>query len=407
MSFPTITVEVAWATAPFAATPTWTDVSTYARGFTSRRGRSNNLSRVDAGSLQLVLDDADLRFDPFNTGGAYYPNVKPSKKVRVSCVYNATTYYLWAGYVEVLPPDWRKPGYTEVNMSCRDAFSLLALSSLPAASYPSELTGARVGRVLDEVGFPAADRVIDAGQCTLPALTVNAGDDTKALGHALDVAESELGLLFIDGQGRAVFHDMYHRIDSAADYTAAATLGDGGGSELDWDEIGPTYDVEAIVNDWRVTPAGGSTITKTDSTSITAYGRRTDSRSPLITDTAKATAQAEYLLGQTKDPSLRFDRLIIRPSHVAVGTLQDDLYAQALGREIGDRITVKARPPSGSHTISQDVIIEGIEHQVTDQEWETTFLLSPADQNTVSGGGYWILGDSTYSVLGTTTRLAP
>lgn len=410
MAFPTVTVQAAWATAPFATTPTWTDISTYVLSGTTSRGRSSNLSRVDAGSLALPLDDADHRFDPFNTGSAYYPNVKPAKKVRVSCVFNAVTYYLWTGHNASLKPDWRKPSYTEVSLQAKDAFSLLALASLPGASYPAELSGARVGRVLDAVGWPAADRVLDTGRCTMAAATIADGDDTKALAHLLDVAESELGIFFIDGQGRAVFHDMYHRIDAPADYTSLATLGDGGGSELDWDEIGPDFDVEKIVNDWRLTPSGGSTVTKTDSTSITDYGRRSQARSPFITDVNQVTAQAEYLLGQTKDPALRFDRLVLRPSDLQAGSLQNDLFAQALGREIGDRITVKARPPDGSfasYTISQDVIIEGISHAFSDQSWETTFLLSPADPNTVAGGGYWILGDATYSLLGVTTRLAP
>lgn len=407
-TFPTVTVETAFSTAPFAVTPTYTDLSSYAQAFKTSRGRPNPLTRIEAGSGSVTLDNRDLRFDPLNAGGSYYPNVLPTRKTRISAVYNATTYYLFTGYVQRWPQAWRPPGYTEVELELRDASSLLALADLPADTYPAELAGARVGRVLDAVGFPAADRVLDVGVATIVGATIAADSGTKALSHIQDVADSDLGYVFLDGQGRAVFHDRHHRYDAASDYTALATFGDGGGAELQWDEVEPDYDVERILNDWRVTPSGGSALTIQDATSIAAYGPRTQTRAPLVASVADCQAMGEYLLATTKDPVLRFDRLVIRPTHVADGTLRDSLFAQALGRELGDRITVKVRPPGGAYTISQDVWIEGISHDVKGStDWTTTFLLSPVDPTLASGAGYWILGDSTYGVLGTSTRLAP
>lgn len=407
MAYPTITVEIAWSTDPLATTPTWTDVSTYVGGFDCRRGRENNLALVGVGAASLRLDNRDLRFDPLNTGGAYYPNVKPRRKVRISAVYSAVTYYLFTGYLERMPPDWRKPGYTEIQAEARDGFSILALANLPAASYPAELTSARIGRVLDAISWPtgASHRNLDTGLSTVVAATITDGQ-TTALDHLQQVADSELGLCFIDGQGRFTFHNRQHRFDTVGDYTSLATLGDGGGGELDWDEIGPDYDIDRIVNQWAVTPDSGSAIVANDSTSQTNYGLRSRGRTLLISDVNEATDQANFLLAQTKDPVLRFDRLVLRPSHVAAGSLQDNLYAQALGREIGDRVTVKARPPGAGYTISQECWIEGIQHKVEDQQWETTFLLNPCDPTMQTGAGYWILDDSTYSVLGTSTRLA-
>lgn len=103
--------------------------------------------------------------------------------------------------------------------------------------------------------------------------------------------------------------------------------------------------------------------------------------------------------------------LLLRNSAAVAKTTVQLVYEQALGREIGDRIIVKKTPPetpaAGGPRISQEVTVEGIRHEFADSLWQTTFQLAPADPNTTGGSGYWILGDPTYSVLGTTTRLAP
>jgi hypothetical protein len=64
---------------------------------------------------------------------------------------------------------------------------------------------------------------------------------------------------------------------------------------------------------------------------------------------------------------------------------------------------VKRRPQGVGPAITLVVLIEGVQHNVdvNPLRWTTTLLLSPADIQQ-----YWILGDTTLSVLGTTTRLA-
>lgn len=409
MTLPVVTLEVAWSTDPYATTPTWSNLSSptsYVRNGTTKRGRGNAFSRIEAGAAGISLDDKDLRVDPFNTSSPYYPNVKPGKKARLSCTFNAATYYLFTGYIDELPPRYLYPGETIVDVPLVDAFGLLALADLAEGSdYPAELVGDRVDRVLDAVGFPAADRVLDVGQSTIEAEVL--GPDVKALAHLLDIAESELGIVFVDGQGRFVYHDRHHRIGTPAAYTPDGTFGMSGGSELDYATVVPAFTLAPVVNEWLITPSGGTVIVKSDSSSITAYGKRSSARSPKVVSVNDCTAQAEYLLAQTKEPALRFERLELRPGRLAAGTLQNDLFAQALGREIGDRIQVKVRPPGAGYTITQDCYIETIEHAIAPGDWMTAFGLSAVDPTVATGAGYWILGDTTYSVLGTTTRLAP
>ncbi|MEU9059008.1 LamG-like jellyroll fold domain-containing protein [Streptomyces sp. NPDC048430] len=61
---PKVAVEVAFDGGPFSSSYTWTDISEYVKGFTVRRGRNNELDRIEAGTLSLSLDNSDGRFTP-------------------------------------------------------------------------------------------------------------------------------------------------------------------------------------------------------------------------------------------------------------------------------------------------------------------------------------------------------
>jgi hypothetical protein len=63
-TIPKVTVEVAFDGGPFSNSYTWTDISDYVRGFQVRRGRNNELDRIEAGTLSLELDNSDGRFTP-------------------------------------------------------------------------------------------------------------------------------------------------------------------------------------------------------------------------------------------------------------------------------------------------------------------------------------------------------
>jgi len=63
-TIPKVTVEVAFDGGPFSSSYSWTDISDYVKGFDVRRGRNNELDRIEAGTLSLTLDNSDGRFTP-------------------------------------------------------------------------------------------------------------------------------------------------------------------------------------------------------------------------------------------------------------------------------------------------------------------------------------------------------
>lgn len=284
----------------------------------------------------------------------------------------------------------------------------MAATNLAGGGYASELTGTRVNNVLDEIGWPVADRDIDAGQVYVVAsyfaANKNANGTDNGPGTALlshlhdDVESSENGYLFQNGEGIMVFHDRLHRLTSTLSTTSQGTYGDDPDSdELEYVALTPEFEKTHIYNSVAVSPFTGDPQVSQDATSMSRYMQRWVSISTHLTTTGDASVLAQYVLNNYKDPALRISSITIQP-------LGDyDLWQQAVQREIGDMITVKRRPPSlGATTDPMELncYVEQIVWDISagDGEGFVTFTLSNISTST---GLYFILDSTSKGVLDT------
>lgn len=385
MSVPEITVQTALGNNPGDASPTWRTIHDGAaasagavRAISYQRGRQNELNRVETGQGSVVLKDPKSYFDPRNTASPHYPNVKPRKPIRAYAVIGGTTYYLFSHYTR----DWARTqrvtnSYTERVVSTRDGFSLLANAGLAGLSYVSQLSGARVTAVLNDALWSSTARVIGTGQATLAASSFTADDTINALEHLQQVAESENGLLYIDGQGRVVFVERTSLI--SAPYTVSqATFHDAtsGGAGYSYVELVPNYSPDLIVNEWRGTRTGGTTQVATDTASETAYGPSLQQFTSLVTADTDVLAQAQFKLRQFKDPLNRVESITVMP-----GT-STSAWQAVLGLDVGSRITVAETPPGFTVVQSADYLIQNLSVIIPAgpvQQARFTFGLWPAD----------------------------
>lgn len=113
MSALTVLVQVAFASDPDDATPTWTDVSAYARldsGISINRGRTDQFSTTSPATCTLTLDNSDGRFTAGRTGSPYFPNVQLGKRIRVQVTDGTTTWTRFEGLVDSWPVQFSPAG---------------------------------------------------------------------------------------------------------------------------------------------------------------------------------------------------------------------------------------------------------------------------------------------------------
>ena len=114
----TYRLDVALTTDPLAATPTWTDLSTYLElqaGITvGRGGRPDEFATPQPGKLSLTLDNSAGAFTAANPASPFYPNVRKNKRIRLTAIVGGVEYPRFDGHVD----DWQEvyDGVTSKSM---------------------------------------------------------------------------------------------------------------------------------------------------------------------------------------------------------------------------------------------------------------------------------------------------
>ncbi len=385
----TLSVDLGFGSGPLATTPSWTDITTFVRGMVINRGRSSVRQEFDAGSLTLVLDNTDGRFDPNNSSSPYDPDLKLGTPVRIQALHSVTTFDLFRGHIDVWPLTYPQAGKDAVvTLDCVENLALIRGDELTAQAYSLESTDTRLGNILDDVGWPAADRTLDTGVLNVAAVTFTGSPSTLIS----ELLEAEQGNLYVAGNGDATFKNR------TAFSTATSQATYDPGVSLDYMNVDLIYDDDTLYNKASITPLVGSVQTASDSTSITDHGPSAfDSSNTSLVGESDALNVAEWVVGKNKDVAVRVAGFDVSP--------EDDpanLWPEVLGRELLEIVTVKVDPPGAGTTLDQLVAVESIQHSVTPGEWIVTYSCHPL--STFETTDYWILGTS--DDLDTNTILA-
>lgn len=231
-------------------------------------------------------------------------------------------------------------------------------------------------------------------------LDLNTGDTTvqgvrfgeKGFLDALkEVEKAEQGRLFMSVDGKIRFIDR-NAEGSGNFITSQATFSDNPGvGEIKYSDIVLTYDDRYIANEVTVTQPNGTTYTATDTTSQGKYFKRALNIDDFIADDGYYTINtALYTLAQYKDPQMRIDQLTVNPRRSTA------YQSPCVTLDIGDRITVERTPQDVGSQISKYLIIEGVKHSITRDNWVVTFNTASTLQNAP-----FVLDSATLGVLDT------
>jgi hypothetical protein len=384
-----IIVEAAFGDTMLTASPTWTDISTYVRPpLTIVRGRPSIEGRFATGTATVVLDNRDGDFNPENSAGAFFPDVRIGTPIRISVEEDAVNYPLFLGSARAWPPDYPRSQDSTVTVPLADGFHTLNLEDLAGETYPEQDTDERLDAVLDDVGWPAGLRDFDAPLGFVQATAFaqpGDGREQPALNHLLDVAESEAGVLFMSPAGEVVFRNRIANSGASPAFTFTSD---------DIHALSLAYNDDFLWNVIRVAREDGLQV-EVDESGTSPRRVLTRDVMPMGND-AQVLNVAEWLAGIFGDQRLRVDQLTLKPLRYLT-----TVFPAIMGLELRDMITVQHDPPGAGDTIDQDCAVEVITHAIGRGDWTTTLSVVPL--STFESQEYWILGTSE---LGVSTRLA-
>lgn len=367
------------------------DVSNQVDKITTQRGRNAQADQFQTGQLSLRIIDMNGDFNPQNVNSPYYGYLDPMRKVQITATYSGVTYPIFSGFITgystTTPKFTGDIVYTTITAV--DAFRLAqnAQISTVTGATAGQLSGTRINKILDQIGWPSSMRDIDAGKTTLQA---DPGTPRTALQALQTVEISEYGSLYVDASGNFVFQDRTFTTTSVNQ--TPVVFKDDGTAIGYFNAIWVLNDV-LVYNSAQITRAGGVTQSVSNTASINKYFLHSYNQQNLLMETdAVALDYAGAYVASRAETTTRCDAIIL------------DLYTPnynsgivaGLNLDYFDPVSITTTQPAatGTSTLSKTFQVFGVAHDITPNSWKTTLTtLEPI----IDG---FIIGTALYGVLG-------
>jgi hypothetical protein len=358
------------------------------RSISIRRGRTREDQVNQPGQLTLVVDNLSGNFDPDNLSSTYqwygYSTLMRGMGVRVwaaygqSITYNSTgvaynatakpyagnsSYELiYTGYLESVKTDASLDPI--VTFTATDALALLGAQSFDqiTSSYSGDTTAARIGRILDAIGWSTTARTLTGSRQMQPTTY---GSTPLALSEA--AAACEFGRFHADRKGNLVLIPYENLKTTPTRFALSDTRASG---TIEYDAIVTDPGARFLVNKVVLTQYSGQTQTASTTASVNRFGTYQKAFTAPLLDNGVAATMAGYYASRWAYPLTRVDRIEFD------GLGLTTQWNSVLPSELGDQVTV-ARTTVDGRTLAYTNLIESISHDITPNSWRVGLDLSP------------------------------
>jgi len=257
-----------------------------------------------------------------------------------------------------------------------------------SASALVESGTARITRLAGYANLPLG--TLDTSLTNVGFTDITGQGDWSAI---QDVADAELGVVFIDGSGNVTFHNRNRAVSKLApDVTIDANFLTEGTSFI--------VDMQGVLNYFDTVAVGTSatqTVRNITSEVTNNHGRYATSKTYLVQTDQEALDRANWIVSTHAEPLPRVGSLALDLLSMTAAQQQ-----QMLSLEVNSWVRITGLPGQTPGGTSADFTVQGIADALSTDGW--TLTLNAANR-AVASPTPWILGDATYGVLGTTTRL--
>ncbi|MGW4050792.1 carbohydrate binding domain-containing protein [Streptomyces sp. NPDC004779] len=208
------------------------------------------------------------------------------------------------------------------------------------------------------------------------------------LSHMRDVERTEGGRLFADREtAQLIFQSRSVRYNPASAVTLLY-------ADLETADFEVSDDDQKQVNSVVASRPGGATQRIQDAGSIARDGHAEQQLDILKTSDEEVIDAATWQVVRYADPQPEIRQVPVQAASMPAAT-----YRALLDADVSSVFTITGLPDEAISPTST-VTVEGYTEQITANQHRLNYHTSRSDI-----GAVWILGDPTYSVLGTTTRL--
>jgi hypothetical protein len=244
-------------------------------------------------------------------------------------------------------------------LSATDVGLLYAFST----ARVKETTLARMNRLIAGTSISTAITSFDA---TTLNTVLDIGVTETILNEIQKVVLSEAGEFFISSSGLLTFfgNDWFAR-KTRSNTSQVSFVDTGTGVYYDHAALRMSYDADSVRNDLNLSFSTEGQVTASDASSIAEYGATNMSVSTYIDVPTSAQSVANEQVVIYKNPKLRIEPFMVKGQR---NPTYD--WPRLLSLELLDRFTFVRTPSTGS-AVTQDMLLQSIEHRITPGTWET------------------------------------
>jgi hypothetical protein len=355
-----------------------------------RRGRNIMKDTYDAGTATVRVLDPLGYFNPQNPSSPYYGYLVPLRKLRISATTNTSEHFLFSGYVndyKYFFPVGQETAY--VDILCTDGFRLFQMSQVQtiATTPAGQTTGARLGKILDDVQFPNSMRQLATGDATCLA---DPGTVRTTLEAIKNVEFSEgLGAFYMSPDGSAVFKSRTEVTETLGN--AAIEFNQTTG--IPYRQVRYAFDDKLIINSATFNRVGGTAQNVFSQDSIDKYFPHAISQDNLVAETdAQVLGAAQNYVNTRRETTIRIDEMAIDLLDANVPT--DTI----IGLDYFDNLKITNVTEQGS-TIVKTLQAQGFAWDIGPNKMTCIITtLEPLIDGIIIGSStYGIIGQSTFS----------
>ncbi len=389
-----IRVEVFWDNAM------WTDVTDDIRGLSIQTDRRTPLTNIfEPGRLVMQVTNRSRTYDPTNASGPHFGNLKPGRLVRAFINNND----VWWGFVDRFAMEYTAHNIdATTTITCITPLAFTGMQVVPAGQTPALTEGEAVAGRADAIVSLAANgtNVGGASWTDLPQYTARCSGadrwdrtrDRNVRDELAKLGALEQGpVISAQTENSVILYPRHWFKLNPKSIVAQATFSQGVGVLPIYD-ASVRFDADEIITAVSMTDEIGNAVVSIDTAGESEYGTRYPASSfsdlPALNDEdLEGAANTVVRLRATE--TFRIESLTVKPARSAA------LAAALDNLDLLTRVQASWSPPGGGALISGDYFIDGITHQITREDWTTTYSLWSCAPFDAAMPGAWFLVDSS------------
>ena len=334
-----------------------------------RRGRSQYDVLAQAGTASIVFNNYSGNYDPDNGSGTYAGQLKAGLQMRVVATWSSTAYTIFQGFLESSIVNQGR--YPTVTMNFVDGLGYIADAQAPvlATLQYEETAATRAGRMLDYAGWSATARSL-TGTVTM-SKTIQGKSCLQMIYQAVN---SIAGRFYISRSGTATLVPLSDKFSRP---TQLLFSDQGDAYSMIYQGLVVDPGAYYVVNQAVINRGSLATKTSTYNPSVTSYGLTSKVFDAPILNETSGLNLALYESRQMATPTTYAKQIDF--SALSLG----QLYPDFLACEIGDQVSVK-RLTVDNRSLQYNLVIEGMRHSITSDDWKVTFHTSPINPYSIT-----------------------